>query len=101
MSLEKKFFVTRDPETTEEKLSFAMAILEIYADPENWEVNNDRRFGDHRVGEFIVLRTHNIVAGWTFAREVLDRTSKNTPAPNLNSRSLWERIKAAWGEFRR
>ena len=55
MSLEKKFFVTRDPETTEEKLSFAMAILEIYADPENWEVNNDRRFGDHRVGEFIVL----------------------------------------------
>ena len=71
--LANKFFVDREPETTEEKLAYATAILEIYADPANWNVNNDRRYGEHRMGERIVLQTHNIVAGYLFAYEFIER----------------------------
>ena len=71
--LAKKFFVDRQPKTTEEKLAYATAILEIYADPANWSVNHDRRHGEHRMGERIVLRTHNIVAGYRFAYEFIQR----------------------------
>ena len=71
--LANKFFVDREPETTEEKLAYATAILEIYADPANWHINNDRRHGEHRMGERIVLRTGNIVAGYLFAYEFIER----------------------------
>ena len=86
--LASKFFVDREPKTTEEKLAYATAILELYADPAHWNVNHDRRHGEHRMGERIVLQTHNIVAGYSFAYEFIERVrDKKKVAPKRSEES--------------
>ena len=97
--LREKLFVDRNPETVEEKLSYAMAILEIYADATNWEANRDRRLGTHRLGERIVLKTHNIVPGWSFAKEVIDRI--NGAARPVPTRKTWLELFVNWASFGR
>lgn len=78
-ALKEKFFVDRDPETVDEKLAYATAILEIYADPGNWRINTDRHHGPTRMKEAIVLYTGNVVPGYAFAEEVLERLNKDEP----------------------
>jgi len=79
--LKLKFFTERDPETTQEKLDYATAILEIYADPNNWSENRDPRYGPHRLGMNIVLNTGNIIHGYQFAEGFFKRVKVKPPRP--------------------
>ena len=83
MNLREKYFVDKDPITTEEKLQYATAILEIYADKNNWAENRDRYHGEHRKGEQIVLRSSNIVPGYSFAQEYFDKVNSEDLSANI------------------